>query len=145
MSSNRSSTTDKQNCPTLLKALSHFTAFGILSSTPQNHYQNKLTCCPLRMDWTRINEAHQRAALCSKSTGVNTHSSASGTSCGEVTQTGTHVSCCGDLYSRSTTTAPRLSAKNRKPVLQPDPPCRLTPLRFPAFSYLVQPLTSTKG
>lgn len=89
MSSNRSSTTDKQNCPTLLKALSHFTAFGILSSTPQNHYQNKLTCCPLRMDWTRINEAHQRAALCSKSTGVNTHSSASGTSCGEVTQTGT--------------------------------------------------------
>lgn len=84
------STTDKQNCPTLLKVLSHFIAFGILSSTLQNHcyYQHKVTCCPLWMDQTRINEAHQRAAPCSKSTGVNTHSSASGTSRGEVTQTG---------------------------------------------------------
>lgn len=73
MSSNISSTTDKQNRPTLLKILSHFTAFGTLSSTLQNHcyYQHKLTCCPLWLDQTRRrNEVCQRPAECTKSTGV---------------------------------------------------------------------------
>lgn len=71
-----------------------------------------------------------------KALGCNTHSSASGTSHGEVTQTGNLTYPVREVCTTgSTTTALWLSAKNRKPVLQPDPSFRLTPQRFPAFSH----------
>lgn len=107
--SNMSSTTDKYNCPTLLKILSHFTAIWNLISTLQNHcyYQHKITCCSLWLDQTRrINEAHQRAAL-----GCDTYSSAPGRNCGEVTQMGNPVYTVVEVCtSRSTVTALWLSA-----------------------------------
>lgn len=109
MLSNMNSTTDKYNCPILLKILSHFTTIGILSSTLQNrcYYQHKVTFCSLWLDQTRrINEAHQRPAL-----GCDTYSSAPGRNCGEVTQTGNLVYTVVEVCtSRSTTTALWLSA-----------------------------------
>lgn len=129
------STTDKQNCPTLSKILSPFTAFGILSSTLQNHcyYQHKPTCCPWWLDQTgRIHEAHQRPALCSKSTGMqHTLISIWDKPWGSDTDRESYVSCLYQWVHHNVTVA----VCKKQPVLQPDPSCRLTPLGFPAFSH----------
>lgn len=150
-----SSTTDKQNCPALLKILSHSTAFGILSFALQNHCccQHKLPCCPLWLDQSRRkNVARQRFITAQEKHWGATHTgpppSASGTSCGEVTQTGNLTYPVVEVCtSRSTEPAQWLFAKKESLCCSQIhlSGSHLGDSLLSAISYLVQPLTSMKG